>query len=375
MPTATAGDLARAPFGIPAAQSRAAGLPANPNFIRSAPVNEMGTLLELPVTTAVRSWSDLAEVYRRPTAVPARRRSVRRPTVSVCIVANQPSRRMQSMIDSILAQRFRDLEIVVVGNATLYVKRAMLARPADERLRIIRTEFQLSLSDSYNLAVRHSRGRFVKLLSPDAALHPDLIAAQVNVLESNRGVALVVAGTDYLDEAGEVVRRQQPLFRTGGHSSARGVVKAIVRSGDNPVGPLTAAMFRRTDFRRCGAFSQEHKATPELDLWMRLLRFGDFYYLPAPASAVCDSHVAVIGRNGLRRRLAEWSTFTRRVADDGTWDVSAFDRLVGYVRCCITVVRSDRAKHCNGCRTIPPNRASTLNKIGEQGNVTSIVGR
>lgn len=335
----------------------------------------MGTLLELPVTTAVRSWSDVAEVYRRPTATPSKKRFVRRPTVSVCIVANRPSRRMQSMIDSILAQRFQDLEIVVVGNATLYIKRAMLARPADERLRIIRTDALLSPSESFNLAVRHSRGKFVKLLSADAALYPDCIASQVNVLESNRGVALVAAGTDYLDEAGEVVRRQQPLSRTAGHWSARRMVKTIVRSGDNLVGPLTAAMFRRTDFRRCGAFPQEHQATPELDLWMRLLRFGDFFYLPAQASAVYESHVAPTRRSGLRRRLAEWSTFTRRVADDGTWDVSAFDRSVGYVRCCITALRSDKTGHCNGCRTNRPNHTSTLNKIGEQGNVTSIVGR
>jgi len=335
----------------------------------------MGTLLELPVTSAVRSWSDIAEAYRRPTATPSGKRSVRRPTVSVCIVANQPSHRMQAMIDSILGQRFQDLEIVVVGNATLYIKRAMLARPADERLRIIRTDAVLSASESFNLAVRHSRGKFVKLLSADAALYPGCIASQVDVLESNPGVALVAAGTDFLDEGGEIVRRQRPLSRTAGYWSAPRVVKAIVRSGDNPVGPLTAAMFRRTDFRRCGALSREQQATTELDLWMRLLRFGDFFGLPEPGAAVCESHRAPTGRSGLRRRLAEWSEFTRGLAEDRTWDVSAFDRLVGYARGCFTTLRSGTARYGNSFRTTQPNHASTLNKIGEQGNVTSIVGR
>ncbi|MGY4648071.1 glycosyltransferase family 2 protein [Mycobacterium sp. URHB0021] len=330
----------------------------------------MGTLLELPVTSAVRSWSDIAEAYRRPTATPSGKRSVRRPTVSVCIVANRPSRRMQAMIDSILGQRFQDLEIVVVGNATLYIKRAMLARPADERLRIIRTDAVLSPCESFNLAVRHSRGRFVKLLSPDATLHPDVIAEQVKVLESNHGVALVSSGTEYTDDAGRVVARRRPFARSVGRYSARRVVKTIVLRGDNPIGPLTATMFRRTDFRRCGAFTEDFATSPELDLWIRLLRFGDFFYLPEPVLTVHesqDSPGALTERRRLRQRLVEWSVFRRP---------STTDRIVEYLNCCLAKMHSAiPLRRISFRSSSASNHASTLTRIGEHGNVTSIVGR
>jgi glycosyltransferase involved in cell wall biosynthesis len=284
---------------------------------------------------------------------------------------------MQAMIDNILTQRFQDLEIVVVGNATLYIKRAMLARPADERLRIIRTESPLSLSGSYNLAVRHSRGRFVKLLSPDAVLHPDYIAAQVNVLESNRGVALVASGTEYTDDAGEVVRRRRPFARSDGPYSARRVVKTIVRSGGNPIGPLTATMFRRADFRRCGAFTEDFPTSPELDLWIRLLRFGDFVYMTEPVSTVRGGNVAPIGWDALRRRLAERLEFTRQLAEDPTCHVSAADRSMGYLNCLFRGL-GDAINHRTRFRdptaladrnaSRRSSHPSTLGKIGERVN-------
>jgi glycosyltransferase involved in cell wall biosynthesis len=75
----------------------------------------------------------------------ATKRPVRRPKVSVCIVANRMARHRQTTINSVLAQRFDDLEIVIVGNESSYVA-ADSGAAADDRVRVTRSETTVPLA-------------------------------------------------------------------------------------------------------------------------------------------------------------------------------------------------------------------------------------
>ena len=119
----------------------------------------------------------------------------RRPKVSVCIPAFQAERHLQATIDSVLAQDYADLEIVIVDNNSSDGTREILEMVKDDRVLIIRNATTLPMVDNFNLAVQQSQGQFVKLICADDALQPDCIAAQSKVLEDNPDVALVI-GSD-----------------------------------------------------------------------------------------------------------------------------------------------------------------------------------
>lgn len=288
----------------------------------------------------IKGWADIVEPYW-PAVMQTEQRSVRRPKVSVCIVANQAERQLLTTIDSVLAQRFDDLEIVIVGDQGPYVP-DMGAAANDERVRIIRNETTVPLGAGFNMAVRHSRGQFVKLLCPDDTLRPDCIAAQANVLEKNRDVALVAAGTDYIDHTGEVVSRHPVFARIVGIHSAQCVVTTIVRCGGNPVGPSVGVMFRRADFQRCSGFREDLLEWPDLELWIRLLRFGEFFGMSQTLASVRDRRGLKSGSASMLLQLAERIEFTRRLISDPVWTVSATDRMVGHVRCCLNLLRGSR---------------------------------
>jgi glycosyltransferase involved in cell wall biosynthesis len=131
---------------------------------------------------------------------------VGRPKVSVCIVANQSARHLQTTINDVLAQHFDDLEVVIVGNESSYGA-ADFGAPSEDRVRVIRNETTVPLAAGFNMAVRHSRGQFVKLLCPDGSLQPECVAAQTKVLEDNRSVELAAARTDHVDHTGKVPGR------------------------------------------------------------------------------------------------------------------------------------------------------------------------
>lgn len=317
----------------------------------------MSTECELIMSKPIRDWADIVEAYR-PAVMEASKRPVRRPKVSVCIVANRAARNLQTTINGVLAQRFDDLEIVIVSNESSY-SAADFCAAAGDRVRVIRNETTLPLAAGFNMAVRHSRGQFVKLLCPDGILQPDCIAAQAKVLEDNRGVALVAARTEHIDHTGKVARRQPAFAQIVGVHSGQRVVKAIVRGGGNPIGPPSGAMFRRVDFQRCGGFREDLREWSDLELWTRLLRLGEFFGMSETLASVREPRGSMSVSALMLLQLAERIEFTRRLINGPVWRVSATDRMVGYVKCCINSLRG----HRNGVPHQPLKNLKALDAI------------
>ena len=101
---------------------------------------------------------------------------------------------------------------------------------------------------------------------------PDCVAHRRRVIDAKPGVVLVSARTDFIDDAGEMLRPDQGTARHRGAAAGQWAVKRVVRSGTNPIGLPVAAMFRRADFDRCGGFRRRLAFPIELDLWVRLIR-------------------------------------------------------------------------------------------------------
>jgi glycosyltransferase involved in cell wall biosynthesis len=292
------------------------------------------------MSTPIRGWSDIVQAYQ-PALMQARTRPERRPKVSLCVVADRAEHQLQSTINSVLGQRFDDLEIVIVDNESSYVAAGFGAAP-DDRVRVIRNETTVSQDAGFNVAVRHSRGQFVKLLYPEDLLQPDCIAAQAKVLEDDHSIALVAAQTDYIDRTGEVARRQPGFAQLVGANSGQRVVKAIVRGCGNPIGPPSAAMFRRADFQRCGGLRDDLREWSDLELWTRLLRFGEFFGIPKTLASVPARRSSMRVSASIPLQLAERIEFTRRLINDPVWRVSRTDRMVGYVKYCVSSLRVHR---------------------------------
>jgi glycosyltransferase involved in cell wall biosynthesis len=256
-------------------------------------------------------------------------------TVSICIPAFQAERHLQTTIDSVLAQDYAglDLEVVVVDNNSSDGTREILANLADDRVRVIRNETTLPMVDNFNYAVGQSRGEFVKLVCADDTLEPDCLAAQCEVLATNPEVVLVAVRTDFIDDEGKLLRRARGVARIAGRHSAQRVVKEIVRSGSNPIGSPVVAMFRRSDFDRCGGFVGDLPFVMEMDLWVRLLRGGDFVGIPRVLASFRIASGTTTALMSARSQLGQQIEFARRIAVDARWQITLIDRIVGRVRC------------------------------------------
>lgn len=254
----------------------------------------------------------------------------RRPTVSVCVPAYQAAPHLRATLASLLAQDHDDFEVVVVDNHSSDGTSSIVESFSDSRIRLVRNSATVPIIDNFNLAVRLSRGEFVKLVCADDLVAPGCIAAQAAILRKYPAVALVSARTDFIDSDGDLLRPARGLHGIVGRHRADHVVRQVVRSGTNPIGAPVAAMFRRADFDRVGGFRDDVELFySDADLWVRLLAHGDFYGIPAALASFrfgCDTVSATMAA---RSQIAQQGQFTRRLAQDNRWGISRTDHAVG----------------------------------------------
>ena len=162
------------------------------------------------------------------------------PLVSVIMPAYNVEGRIGAAIASLLAQTYRDLEILVVDDASTDATAAAAERAAagDPRVRVLRLERNGGPYVARNRALTEARGDFVTCHDGDDWAHPERIARQVAPLRrfhwlvctTSNWVRVTDDGTFYarpvypvcrLNPASPLVRREPVIARIGGWDPVR----------------------------------------------------------------------------------------------------------------------------------------------------------
>lgn len=254
------------------------------------------------------------------------------PRVSVCIPAYQGAATIRAAIDSVLAQRFGDFELLVVDDRSPDGTADIARSFRDPRVRVLQNERNLGAEGNWNRCLDESRGHYFKLLPHDDVLHADCLLRQVRAFEADPAgeLTVVFSARDVLDPAGRVIaRRGYPGAREGRLAAAR-VVGACIRRGTNLIGEPGAVLMRTAQARRAGRFDAANPYVIDLDYWCRLLAFGDAHYDPAPLAAFRVSATQWSVAIGTRQSR-DFKRFVERQSRCGLLPSTAWDRLCGSV--------------------------------------------
>ena len=114
-----------------------------------------------------------------------------KPKVSVIVPCHNLGRYLDEAIDSVLAQTFDDLEILVVDDGSTDPETiAILADYARPKTRVIRSANR-GVSGARNLAIENSAGEYICALDADDRLAPTFLEKTIRVLDHDPSVAFV----------------------------------------------------------------------------------------------------------------------------------------------------------------------------------------
>jgi hypothetical protein len=124
--------------------------------------------------------------------------------VSIVIPTYNRADLLPATLDSVLAQTYRDLEVLVVDNASTDETPALMDGyiERDPRVRYIRKPVNKGMVDSYNLGYRLSQGEYFHYFDSDDLLLPEAVAMKVEQLDRHQDVDVVYTRFYYMDASG-----------------------------------------------------------------------------------------------------------------------------------------------------------------------------
>ena len=94
------------------------------------------------------------------------------PVVSVVMTVYNSARTLSAAVDSVLAQSFQDLELIVCDDASMDATATILAAVADPRVRVIRNLINLGPGPSRDEAIKIARGQWLAVIDADDVWRP-----------------------------------------------------------------------------------------------------------------------------------------------------------------------------------------------------------
>jgi glycosyltransferase involved in cell wall biosynthesis len=139
------------------------------------------------------------------------------PTVSVGIPAYNSERHLHEAIESILAQTFRDFELIISDNASTDATAAICESYAkqDLRVRYVHQPSNIGAPRNYTFLVGCARGRYFKWSSANDTCEPSMLERCVDILDGDSSVVLCYGATRFIDANGQPIQVYRGDFSVG----------------------------------------------------------------------------------------------------------------------------------------------------------------
>ena len=199
------------------------------------------------------------------------------PQVSVVIPVFNGEQTIKRALDSVCAQTFSNLEVVVVDDASNDRTSDIVAQYACDRLTIIRSPENQGAGAARNIGIAQARGRWVAFLDADDAWKPAKLEKQIALLErSKKSVAACATGYD-LEKDG---RRQGITLNLTPERFRSDILFGCT------ISPGSTLVVERYVFDEIGGFDENFR---RLEDWDWLLRFSERYdmeFVPEPFAEI-----------------------------------------------------------------------------------------
>ena len=183
--------------------------------------------------------------------------------ISVVLAVYNGERHVAMAVRSLLAQTFRDFELIVVDDGSTDGTPDVLSTLAqsDARVVVVR-QANRGLTGSLNTGIALAKGVYIARQDADDISRPERFERQVAYLDAHPSVAALGTGADVIASTGEVVGALTVAI------GADEVKRGLMTLRRTPV--HGSIMMRKSAFDAAGGYREAFRAGQDYDLWLRL---------------------------------------------------------------------------------------------------------
>lgn len=190
------------------------------------------------------------------------------------VVAYNSSRYIAETLDSVLAQSYEAIELIIADDAstddTASIARSWLDRYGDRFVAasLVGGIENVGIAANCNRALGHSRGSWLKLIAADDVLLPGCIGDYVENAARHPGVSVFFSRMEVIDENGMAGGEYLYPKAFFGFPAERQLKYLLHRN----CLPAPSAFLRVDDLRAAGGFDEAFPMLEDLPLWIGMLR-------------------------------------------------------------------------------------------------------
>ncbi|MBI2351846.1 MAG: glycosyltransferase [Deltaproteobacteria bacterium] len=215
----------------------------------------------------------------------------RAPSVSVVIATYNRAGFLHETLDSVLGQRFRDFELIVVDDGSTDDTPELL-QSYGGRIRIL-CQQNRGPAAARNLGIRHARGRWILIQDSDDLSTPDHLESLFAFAEKNPDCGMVFANGAYL--GGPEHNRETIVPKEKSRRLAQQGVR-LLDLFEKSIVRLQAALLSKTCLETIGGHDESLRICMDLDLAFRIFMRYPVAYLDKVVF-LYRKHEGNIGRN------------------------------------------------------------------------------
>jgi len=220
------------------------------------------------------------------------------PLISIVVCTYNRANLLRQTIESILAQRYEPVEIVVVDDGSTDNTQELMARYANI-VRYFRQENQ-GIASVRNIGCHLAKGEFIAFQDDDDLMLPDRLVVLYEALCRHPSAVLAVGDWAVIDNDGNLTGRRwmNPIDEEKDILIEDGYTAVLWPKV--PAAPCTT-LFRRIDGDRIGWFDNMFTHSSEdKDFFARLGKLGPFVYVPKVVNYLRRGHESLTSNRALQ---------------------------------------------------------------------------
>lgn len=179
-------------------------------------------------------------------------------------------------LSSIINQTYRNLEILVINDASIDRTLEKVQSFNDERIRIINNEQNKGIPYTRNVGLKEAHGKYIALMDSDDISYPERIEKQVQFMESNLDIDVV--GTFYQVFGGTLnggifKRKVKSKYITPLDLKIKFLFNCAIH---NPTSMLRKDTINKYELR----YNTDYFVVQDYDLFVQISKFGKLAILP-----------------------------------------------------------------------------------------------
>ncbi len=210
---------------------------------------------------------------------------VAKPLVCICIPTYNAEKTIREALDSIINQRYQNLDIHIVDNASTDGTLKVATEFDDPRIKIYRNETNIGGEGNFNRCIQLATGKYTAIFHADDIYEPDMVERQVTFLEANPEAGAVFTEAKLIDEAGSYlgsIKVPREFNSSRCLYDFETIFKAVLRHSNFLICPsvMVPTDIYQQEIR--GWRGEVFGSSADLDVWLRIAQRHSVGILPIP---------------------------------------------------------------------------------------------